>query len=60
MELAPKSNEYYNNIEVSEVALSNETARKLAIVVLREALSLKENSDDYASGNQFPNIPFGD
>jgi translation initiation factor IF-3 len=60
MELAPKNNEYYNDIEASEVTLSDETARKLAIVALREALSLNEKSDDYASGNRFPNIPFGD
>ena len=60
MDLAPKNNEYYNDTEPSEVTLSDDTTRKLAIVALREALNFKESSDDYASGNQFPNIPFGD
>lgn len=60
MELAP---DLHNNNEVDsypEVAIPSEVAKELAILALMSALDLDQNRDSYASGPDFPNIPFGD
>lgn len=60
MELAP---DLHNNKEVdsySGVTISSEVAKELAMLALMSALDLDQNHDNYASGPDFPNIPFGD
>lgn len=54
MELAPSSTQ---EIEQSSELLNDGLAREIAIMAL---ISVLKDPEDYASGPDFPNIPFGD
>jgi hypothetical protein len=55
MELAPK--DMQDKGEYRGELISDESAREIAIMAL---ISAVKDIEDYSSGQDFPNIPFGD
>ena len=60
MELAPNLQKNKETESLPEITISVESARELAVIALISALDFNQNHEDYASGPDFPNIPFGD
>lgn len=54
MELAPDTSKERQDFQFE---ISTEASREIAIMAL---ISVVKGCEDYSSGHEFPNIPFGD